>query len=54
MAPKPTGHLLKLLRNLMKDKSRVQAYIVPSGDEHQVSELVIRSVSCDLQEKIFE
>ena len=37
---KPTGHLLKKLRALMKNKSYVpevvNAYIIPSGDAHQV------------------
>lgn len=41
MAPKPTGHFLKLLRNAMKENKQVQAYIVPSGDEHQVSVIYI-------------
>ena len=37
---KPTGHLLKKLRALMKNKNYVSeaisAYIIPSGDSHQV------------------
>ena len=37
---KPTGHLLRQLRSLMRDKHHltevIQAYIVPSEDAHQV------------------
>ena len=37
---KPTGHLLKKLRTLMKNRQYVSeainAYIIPSGDSHQV------------------
>ena len=36
----PTGHLLRQLRSLMRSKHQlaeaVQAYIIPSGDAHQV------------------
>lgn len=38
---KQTGHLLRQLRSLMKSKHQlsevVQAYIIPSGDAHQVN-----------------
>ena len=38
---KATGHLLKQLRQYMKDTKHVTeavyAYIIPSGDAHQVS-----------------
>ena len=37
---KPTGHLLRQLRSLMRSKHQlteaIQAYIIPSGDAHQV------------------
>lgn len=37
---KPTGHLLRQLRSLMKNKHHlpevIQAYIIPSEDAHQV------------------
>ena len=37
---KQTGHLLRQLRSLMRNKSQlneaIQAYIIPSGDAHQV------------------
>lgn len=40
MATRPTTEILKRLRSLMKDTSvvseAIQAYIVPSGDAHQV------------------
>ena len=38
---KQTGHLLRKLRSLMKSKHQlseaVEAYIIPSGDAHQVN-----------------
>ena len=41
MMAKPTGHLLRQLRSLMRSKHQlaeaVQAYIIPSGDAHQVN-----------------
>ena len=37
---KPTGHLLRQLRSLMRSKHQlaeaIQAYIIPSEDAHQV------------------
>ena len=40
MTTRQTTQILKRLRNLMKDTSfvteAIQAYIVPSGDAHQV------------------
>lgn len=37
---KPTGHLLRQLRSLMKNKHHlpevIQGYIIPSEDAHQV------------------
>ena len=42
MGPKPTSDILINLRKLMKNSKYVtdaiQAYIVPSGDAHQVME----------------
>lgn len=41
MPPNSTGHILKQLRVLMNNKEYVAetlaAYIIPSGDAHQVS-----------------
>ena len=38
---KPTEHLLRQLRSLMRSKHQlaetIQAYIIPSGDAHQVN-----------------
>ncbi|KAK2558538.1 Xaa-Pro aminopeptidase 1 [Acropora cervicornis] len=46
---KQTGHLLRQLRSLMRNKSQlneaIQAYIIPSGDAHQNEYLA----SCDLR-----
>jgi len=46
---KPTGHLLRQLRSLMRSKHQlaeaIQAYIIPSGDAHQNEYLA----SCDLR-----
>lgn len=43
MSPKITGELLRQLRQAMKNckfySEPIQAYIVPSGDAHQVSEI---------------
>lgn len=40
MSPKITGELLRLLRNAMRNckyvSEPIQAYIIPSGDAHQV------------------
>lgn len=42
MSPKITGELLRQLRQVMKNckyfTEPIQAYIIPSGDAHQVSE----------------
>lgn len=47
MAPKNTSALLMKLRTLMKNTAHVpqplHAYIVPSGDAHQVREISILS-----------
>lgn len=43
MSPKITGELLRQLRQVMKNckyfTEPIQAYIIPSGDAHQVSEI---------------
>ena len=54
---KPTGHLLRQLRSLMRSKHQlseaIQAYIIPSGDAHQViydifcNELTLRKIRCE-------
>ena len=50
---KPTGTLLKKLRKLMKNTSYVpeaiNAYIVPSGDAHQVVDLKMDFGDLNLQ-----
>lgn len=55
MAPKITTELLKQLRQAMKNSKYVpepiQAYIVPSGDAHQVWDLV---KLCSLNENVLE
>lgn len=43
MSPKITGELLRQLRQAMRSckyfSEPIQAYIIPSGDAHQVSEI---------------
>ena len=50
---KPTGTLLKKLRKLMKNTSYVpeaiNAYIVPSGDAHQVLDMKMALWDLSLQ-----
>ena len=50
---KPTGHLLKRLRQLMKNTNYVSeaisAYIIPSGDSHQVN----LNLSCKTTNNVF-
>lgn len=47
MSPKITGELLRLLRQAMRNckyfSEPIQAYIIPSGDAHQVSQTQIHS-----------
>lgn len=42
MSPKLTGEILRQLRQVMRNckyfSEPIQAYIIPSGDAHQVSE----------------
>lgn len=50
MSPKITGELLRQLRQAMKNckyfSEPIQAYIVPSGDAHQVSEITHMHTTC--------
>lgn len=47
MSPKITGELLRQLRQAMRNckyfSEPIQAYIVPSGDAHQVSDITHRT-----------